>query len=169
MKRRTSSDTLIPLRFASLRKAASWTSERNIEMRFMSCMYNRHTYLSREIRVPTQNNSPVRRRRYAKTEIENSINERSPCADDGLSDRCGHGARGVAQGGGRKRKAGGFARGSIHARNFRQFDFCGLRPTDARRGLLRRAGNYCSFAYSALACFRIGMSGSASFQSMRKS
>jgi len=28
---------------------------------------------------------------------------------------------------------------------------------------------YCSFAYSALACFRMGMSGSASFQSVRKS
>jgi len=27
---------------------------------------------------------------------------------------------------------------------------------------------YCSFAYSALACFRIGMSGSASFQRVRK-
>jgi hypothetical protein len=27
---------------------------------------------------------------------------------------------------------------------------------------------YCSFAYSALACFRMGMSGSASFQSVRK-
>src|SRR5580693_5091321 len=27
---------------------------------------------------------------------------------------------------------------------------------------------YCSFAYSALACFRMGMSGSASFQRMRK-
>ena len=30
-------------------------------------------------------------------------------------------------------------------------------------------GCYCSFAYSALACFRMGMSGSASFQSVRKS
>jgi transposase len=28
---------------------------------------------------------------------------------------------------------------------------------------------HCSFAYSALACFRIGMSGSASFQRVRKS
>ena len=28
---------------------------------------------------------------------------------------------------------------------------------------------YCNFAYSALACFRIGMSGSASFHSVRKS
>jgi hypothetical protein len=28
---------------------------------------------------------------------------------------------------------------------------------------------YCSFAYSALACFRMGMSGAASFQSVRKS
>jgi serine/threonine protein kinase len=28
---------------------------------------------------------------------------------------------------------------------------------------------YCSFSYSALACFRMGMSGSASFQSVRKS
>jgi hypothetical protein len=29
--------------------------------------------------------------------------------------------------------------------------------------------NYCIFAYSALTCFRIGMSGSASFQMVRKS
>jgi hypothetical protein len=29
--------------------------------------------------------------------------------------------------------------------------------------------NYCSFAHSPLACFRMGMSGSASFQSVRKS
>jgi hypothetical protein len=28
---------------------------------------------------------------------------------------------------------------------------------------------HCSLAYSALACFRMGMSGSASFQSVRKS
>jgi hypothetical protein len=32
-----------------------------------------------------------------------------------------------------------------------------------------RSAGYCSFAYSALACFRMGMSGSASFQSVRKS
>jgi hypothetical protein len=31
------------------------------------------------------------------------------------------------------------------------------------------ARNQCNFAYSALACFRIGMSGSASFQRARKS
>ena len=29
--------------------------------------------------------------------------------------------------------------------------------------------SHCSFAYSALACFRMGMSGSASFQRVRKS
>jgi len=29
--------------------------------------------------------------------------------------------------------------------------------------------DYCSFAYSALACFRMGMSGSASFQRLKKS
>src|SRR6516162_5141132 len=34
-------------------------------------------------------------------------------------------------------------------------------------GLIRRG--YCNFAYSALACFRMGMSGSASFQRVRKS
>jgi hypothetical protein len=28
---------------------------------------------------------------------------------------------------------------------------------------------HCSFAYSALACFRMGISGSASFQRVRKS
>ena len=31
------------------------------------------------------------------------------------------------------------------------------------------AGNYCSFAYSALACFKMGMSGSPSFHKVRKS
>ncbi len=31
------------------------------------------------------------------------------------------------------------------------------------KGLFSEMG-YCSFAYSALACFRMGMSGSASFQ-----
>ena len=31
------------------------------------------------------------------------------------------------------------------------------------------AGDYCSLAYSALACFRMGMSESASFQSAKKS
>ena len=30
-------------------------------------------------------------------------------------------------------------------------------------------GSYCSFAYSALACFRIGMSESASFHRLKKS
>jgi hypothetical protein len=35
--------------------------------------------------------------------------------------------------------------------------------------LLRVPHLYCSFAYSALACFRMGMSGSASFQIVRKS
>jgi hypothetical protein len=33
----------------------------------------------------------------------------------------------------------------------------------------RTFSSYCSFAYSALASFRMGMSGSASFQSVRKS
>ena len=31
------------------------------------------------------------------------------------------------------------------------------------------SGHYCRFAYSALACFRMGMSESASFQRVRKS
>ena len=33
----------------------------------------------------------------------------------------------------------------------------------------RTFSSYCSFAYSALACFRMGMSGSAFFQRVRKS
>jgi hypothetical protein len=37
-----------------------------------------------------------------------------------------------------------------------------------RKGLLASV-DYCSFAYSALACSRMGMSGSASFQRVRKS
>jgi hypothetical protein len=36
-------------------------------------------------------------------------------------------------------------------------------------GLFPASGSYCSFAYSALASFRIGMPGSASFQSAKKS
>jgi hypothetical protein len=40
-----------------------------------------------------------------------------------------------------------------------------LRRNHGRDG----ASSYCNFAYSALACFRIGMSGSASFHSVRKS
>jgi hypothetical protein len=35
--------------------------------------------------------------------------------------------------------------------------------------LISSIGRYCSFAYSALASFRMGMSGSASFQRARKS
>jgi hypothetical protein len=38
-------------------------------------------------------------------------------------------------------------------------------PTHAWFGV----STYCNFAYSALACFRMGMSGSASFQRVRKS
>src|SRR2546425_5669144 len=34
---------------------------------------------------------------------------------------------------------------------------------------LKRRNSHCSFAYSPLACFRMGMLGSASFQSVRKS
>ena len=40
------------------------------------------------------------------------------------------------------------------------------RKTSKRRGTI--LSGYCSFAYSALACFRMEMSGSASFQSVRK-
>ena len=41
---------------------------------------------------------------------------------------------------------------------------------DFPQGLKAISGqNYCNFAYSALACFRMGMSGSASFQRVRKS
>jgi hypothetical protein len=35
--------------------------------------------------------------------------------------------------------------------------------------LQRSMGSYCSFAYSASACLKMGMSVSASFQSVRKS
>ena len=35
--------------------------------------------------------------------------------------------------------------------------------------LIASTACYCSFAYSALASFRVGMSGSASFQRLRKS
>jgi prepilin-type N-terminal cleavage/methylation domain-containing protein len=46
-----------------------------------------------------------------------------------------------------------------------------FRNTYSARSHLRTqvSNSYCSFAYSALACFRMGISGSASFQSDRKS
>jgi hypothetical protein len=46
-----------------------------------------------------------------------------------------------------------------------------VRGRIVKHGLLSRLErrNYCNFAYSVLASFRIGMSGSASFQSVRKS
>ena len=43
----------------------------------------------------------------------------------------------------------------------------GIRPAQVGAGVA--VGRYCSFAYSALACFRMGMSGSASFQRVKKS
>ena len=48
----------------------------------------------------------------------------------------------------------------------------GKRVIDGRPETLRRSSSFvaqCSLAYSALACLRIGMSGSASFQRVRKS
>ena len=45
----------------------------------------------------------------------------------------------------------------------------GNRPTLHRNGWRGNRGPHRSFAYSALACCRMGMSGSASFQSARKS
>ena|SRR6516165_5416240 len=38
----------------------------------------------------------------------------------------------------------------------------------AKRDLSRNRIDYCNFAYSTLACFRMGMSGSTSFQSVRE-
>ena len=43
------------------------------------------------------------------------------------------------------------------------------KPSENGKGRHRTFSCYCSFAYSALACFKMGMSGSASFQSVRKS
>jgi hypothetical protein len=42
-------------------------------------------------------------------------------------------------------------------------------PSINTKGRERNFPNYCSFAYSVLASFRMGISGSASFQSFRKS
>ena len=39
----------------------------------------------------------------------------------------------------------------------------------SRRYCLFATDNYCNFAYSALACLRMGMSGSAFFHSVKKS
>jgi hypothetical protein len=43
-----------------------------------------------------------------------------------------------------------------------------LRGVFAHLGM-RELGRYCNFAYSALACLRMGMSGSASFHRAKKS
>jgi hypothetical protein len=42
------------------------------------------------------------------------------------------------------------------------------KPSENSKGRHRTFSGYCSFAYSALASFRMGMSGSASFQRVRK-
>ncbi len=55
MKRRISSDTLIPVRLASFLSAAIWESERNMEMRFILCIYVGHTFLSRTKRTRIEN------------------------------------------------------------------------------------------------------------------
>ncbi len=57
MKRRTSSDTLIPVRLASFLSAAIWESERNMETRFMPCIYVRHIILSSTKRTRIENKS----------------------------------------------------------------------------------------------------------------
>jgi hypothetical protein len=55
MKRRTSSDILIPVRFASFLSLAIWESERNMEMRFMVRIYVGHIFLSRTKRTRAEN------------------------------------------------------------------------------------------------------------------
>ena len=45
----------------------------------------------------------------------------------------------------------------------------GLRQMIGEQCVFPAMGSYCSLAYSALACFRIGMSGSASFHRLKKS
>src|SRR4029077_8459591 len=55
IKRRTSSDILIPVRFANFLSAAIWRSERNMEIRFMACIYVEHIFLSRIKRTRTEN------------------------------------------------------------------------------------------------------------------
>jgi hypothetical protein len=57
MKRRTSSDALIPVRFDSFLSLAIWDSERNMEMRFMPCIYVEHILVSSAKRIRTENNS----------------------------------------------------------------------------------------------------------------
>jgi hypothetical protein len=56
-------------------------------------------------------------------EIENRIHLPFAPADRGRRSSPPHGREGVGSTGGRKRKAGGFARGSIEARNFGEFGF----------------------------------------------
>ena len=55
MKRLTSSAILIPVRFASFFSLAIWESERNMETRFMPCIYVEHISLSRGKRTHSEN------------------------------------------------------------------------------------------------------------------
>jgi hypothetical protein len=57
MKRRTNSDILIPVRFASFLSLTIWESERNMEMRFMPCIYVEHIFLSSVKCTRAENNS----------------------------------------------------------------------------------------------------------------
>jgi len=57
MKRRTSSDILIPVRLASFFSAVIWVSDKNMEMRFMSCIYVEHILLSRTKHTRAENKS----------------------------------------------------------------------------------------------------------------
>jgi hypothetical protein len=56
MKRRTSSDTFIPVRFDSFFSLVIWDSERNMEIRFMARIYVEHIFLSSIKCTRTENN-----------------------------------------------------------------------------------------------------------------
>lgn len=55
MKRRINSDTLIPVRFDSFLREVIWDSDRNIDTRFMPCIYVGHTMMSRRKREVSEN------------------------------------------------------------------------------------------------------------------
>ena len=57
MKRLTSSDILIPVRFASFLSLVIWESDRNMEIRFMACIYVGHILMSSTKRTRTENKS----------------------------------------------------------------------------------------------------------------
>jgi hypothetical protein len=150
MKRLISSETLIPVRFDAFFSAAIWGSERNIEVRFMSRIYITHTLLSMEICKSGKNSLPLCETRKRNLEnrfalITAGCNRTHPLARQ-AEDSPGLTLGVPSQG------AGGFARVSMHARNFGEFGFS---SDSAPQHILNARQNFARVAAS----FIVNLSG----------